>query len=961
MPPQEHLYIITASNEDAKEHVRKSIANPIDPAICAAHFPNDVLDEVRRKSTDGNFYAWGARPGKRNEPNWNALQEGDFVFLYQDGIYTYWTRVISKHRNAGFAEAIWRRHPEGDTWEFMYFLQPSVPVRCPADSVSDLLPARYQGFTPISNERVQNIVSKYGSIDKFIEQRMMGSETYLMLRSNEESNWSDQEGRSYHYGNTVANHTAVVRGAKFLLDRVDRDGRRILGTGIIGERTEESGSGKATKTFRAAYEQYRPLRPPHILTDEEAQLLASLPGYNIQHSIHKITKEVFERLGKPATAWIFQANPEIYDLRSALQAVKVDTFLVTRYENEIKTGDRIYLWESGDNAGIVGIAEVIENPKSRPGQPEAVPFQRDRAKLEGIQVRALVRLLGRVDPVITRQYIKSLPAFSELSILKQPAGSNFRVTPAEAEAIEELLAHNVEPAKNARSEPTRVNESREVPKNLILYGPPGTGKTYHTVDKALEILDPQYLAQHKTREELKKRFDELASSGRIEFVTFHQSFAYEDFVEGIRAETTPDGQLRYDVKDGVFKDVCDRARRASAAGKDLGVNESPRIWKISIDGTGPSSTRDYCLNNGEARIGWGNVGDLRNLDEASEEFKKLGPNDQSTLRAFCEEIRAGDILLCIKSITEVQAVGVVQGEYEFIPSAPNSVKSHYLHVRRTNWFLKDLSLSLGSLNDGKGFTQKTVYELNRFNWNQLLDLLRRQNDIALPLMDREQTPKFVLIIDEINRGNVSRIFGELITLIEPSKREGAEEALAATLPYSKQHFGVPPNVYILGTMNTADRSLTGLDIALRRRFRFEEVLPEPDLLHGILVGELDIRALLMVLNERIEVMLDRDHCLGHSYFLPLRNDNSLERLATIFEQEIIPLLREYFFEDSERIRWVLNDHRKTADHQFLLKPKSDLKELIGDDAGMPTEARRLQLNTTAFTRLESFRGIIQAP
>lgn len=119
------LFVITASNEQAKQHVQKTIANPIDPAICAAHFPADVLDQVSRKSTDGNFYAWGARPGKRNEPNWNTLQEGDYVFLYQDGDYTFWMRVISKHRNRAFAEAIWELHPEGNTWEFMYFLQPS--------------------------------------------------------------------------------------------------------------------------------------------------------------------------------------------------------------------------------------------------------------------------------------------------------------------------------------------------------------------------------------------------------------------------------------------------------------------------------------------------------------------------------------------------------------------------------------------------------------------------------------------------------------------------------------------------------------------------------------------------------------------------------------------------------------------------------------------------------------------
>ncbi len=139
-----------------------------------------------------------------------------------------------------------------------------------------------------------------------------------------------------------------------------------------------------------------------------------------------------------------------------------------------------------------------------------------------------------------------------------------------------------------------MNESTAVPKNLILYGPPGTGKTYETVNKALEILDAQHFATNKNdREKLKKRFDEYIASGRVEFVTFHQSFAYEDFVEGIRAETTQQGQIRYDVKDGVFKELCNRGRRASTRGRELGINESPRIWKISIDGTGPSAIRDY--------------------------------------------------------------------------------------------------------------------------------------------------------------------------------------------------------------------------------------------------------------------------------------------------------------------------------------------------------------------------------
>ena len=193
-----------------------------------------------------------------------------------------------------------------------------------------------------------------------------------------------------------------------------------------------------------------------------------------------------------------------------------------------------------------------------------------------------------------------------MQVIAQPRGTNFVVTAEQAERIEQLLSESKE-----STEVSETNKRIAVPKNLILYGPPGTGKTYQTINKALDVLDPEYHAENKDdRKKLKERFDELVRSGRVEFVTFHQSFAYEDFVEGIRAETTPDGQIRYDVKDGVFKDLCDKARRASGFGGELGINASPRIWKISIDGTGPSTTRDYCLGNGEARIGWGDVGGL---------------------------------------------------------------------------------------------------------------------------------------------------------------------------------------------------------------------------------------------------------------------------------------------------------------------------------------------------------------
>ena len=226
------------------------------------------------------------------------------------------------------------------------------------------------------------------------------------------------------------------------------------------------------------------------------------------------------------------------------------------------------------------------------------------------------------------------------------------------------------------------------------------------------------------------------------------------------------------------------------------------------------------------------------------------------------------------------------------------------------------------------------------------------NEIQVP------EPK-VLIIDEINRGNVSRIFGELITLIERSKRSGADEALSVVLPYSKQRFSVPSNVYLIGTMNTADRSLAGLDIALRRRFTFKEMLPDHQLLKGVLVEGIDIGELLAVMNQRIEVLLDRDHCLGHAYFMSLKSGDPLARLESIFRNQILPLLQEYFFEDWQRIQWVLNDHRKPAADRFVEQSKPDLNDLFGSTV-TGVQGGIWRVMPGAFTRASAYAGIISA-
>lgn len=250
-----------------------------------------------------------------------------------------------------------------------------------------------------------------------------------------------------------------------------------------------------------------------------------------------------------------------------------------------------------------------------------------------------------------------------------------------------------------------------------------------------------------------------------------------------------------------------------------------------------------------------------------------------------------------------------------------------------------------------------------------------KNDISYAVEDgvfkdfcvnAEEDKKYVFIIDEINRGNISKIFGELITLIENTKRLGMPEETKVKLPYSKDEFGVPSNVYILGTMNTADRSIALMDTALRRRFSFIEMMPQPEVLTNLGITtmkkgavSLDIPRMLSVINKRVEFLFDREHTIGHAFFTGLKGNESLDKLGEIFKKNVIPLLQEYFYEDYEKIQLVLGDNKKTKDdYKFILKAEESASSIFNGNPELDAMSV-YKVNSEAFKHLESYVEIYE--
>lgn len=487
-------------------------------------------------------------------------------------------------------------------------------------------------------------------------------------------------------------------------------------------------------------------------------------------------------------------------------------------------------------------------------------------------------------------------------------------------------------------------------KNIILYGPPGTGKTYNTAIYAVAICDKLSLDKVKEipYEKVLDRYRVLKDEEkRVAFTTFHQSYGYEEFIEGIKPKMDSDSfDVEYTIKDGVFKDFCDRASKKKISSSGVNVGENARVWNVILGGNN-SDLKKRCFNEGTIRIGWPNV--------ITDKMEGLNDMERRIILNFQDEMKIGDVVVTRATNEAVDGVAIITGEVEFDTS-----DEYYPRKRRVQWLYKGANINIIDLNGGTRLDRKSVYPLNRISVGDLLSRVPTESGVEI----EDETRPFVFIIDEINRGNISKIFGELITLIEPTKRKGAKEAMEVTLPYSNVPFGVPNNVYLIGTMNTADRSIAIMDTALRRRFQFEEMMPNPEVLGDLTVVEGDVKlnvaAMLTTINKRIEYLFDREHTIGHAFFTGLKDEPTVAKLADIFKKSVIPLLQEYFYEDYSKIRMVLGDNGKeNMDHMFIRATKIEPKEIFrGDTSDIDIPDYSYVIQDKAFDNIMSYKEIM---
>lgn len=556
------------------------------------------------------------------------------------------------------------------------------------------------------------------------------------------------------------------------------------------------------------------------------------------------------------------------------------------FANVVNVGDFVYLCYGGEELGMIG--RIVSDPKPLPDlMKESINRLNEPWIYREVEelFKPKRKWLASDMKAHTSVFMPSgYSTFAEIPLDKIDWVSTNLFIPYYNVSV---IGHEPTDEEDDINTETEILNSGEVnaPQNIILYGPPGTGKTYHTITHAVAIIeeaDFETIASEE-RDEVRRRFDVYVTEGKIVFTTFHQSLGYEDFIEGIKPVAPGEAteNIQYEVKDGIFKKLATNA--AFTIAQDLEQPEDGYLKSFDLVYDAYIAQVSEQLDKGE-KVTLASKSDGTLIVDSISDFGNLLVKHSEETRTYTvSKNRLSKLDAAFPNLDEVSNI------YKAFRSViGGSNASAYWAVLNAIRELEPMKIE-ANLDAYDYSAQKSVVQ-------------------SIPTIDfgKAKGKPFVLIIDEINRGNIAQIFGELITLIEPDKRMGLNEGLTVTLPYSEETFGVPHNLHIIGTMNTADRSVEALDTALRRRFSFKHLVPEPERLEPTIEG-IDLELMLTAMNDRLSILKDNDHTIGHAWFMENNVDKDVEWLKGIFGNKIFPLLQEYFYGDYEKIGLVLGE------------------------------------------------------
>jgi len=749
----------------------------------------------------------------------------------------------------------------------------------------------------------------------------------------------------------------------------------------------------------------------------------------------KMAADMLKNTDGKSTAqfWIFQGNPNYYDVAAALRDDAVRSWEVKQHKKEIQLGDRVILWITGEESGCYGFATVVSDVQVSEEDPKEVPYWKDPTQRGGLTERVRIRVDNNLwNSPVYRTELDRLSGFSDFPAGRQ--GTNLGITEDHFKAIQDLSLGKqgkerywiYAPGPNAKY----WDECWQ--KGIMVFGTDELVnlQIYESKDAMEKALQKELGVDRRPTNDARAAWEFsrvlkpgdviIPKRGRQYYIGYgivtgpYMYDASRPQYRNIRTvKWVKKGEWEEAEGPIVLKTLTDITKYPEYVEKlkrligiDIG-NQEITVKRTSLPSLnvilyGPPGTgKTYALRNEymkhftESRI----VSREQYAQELAEELTwlqviamvlyDLGPTKasnifnhvllQAKIRLSSNRNPKNTIWAWLQRHTKMECPNVKyaqRGEPLIFSKDENAVWTVDSEMLEEQ--LPELVEKLKALKDFKPENR----EIKRFEYvtfhqsysyedfvEGIKPVMSESEDVGETLAYEVKSGIFknmvkqasddpdhdyALLIDEINRGNVASIFGELIALIEDDKRKGAQNELKARLPYSREEFVVPLNLYIIGAMNTADRSVEALDTALRRRFTFVAVTPQPELILQPENLDVDLKKLLTTINARIEKLLDKDHSIGHSYFVELgRNNDPFDELRKVFATKVLPLLEEYFYGDPAKIGMVLGD-------AFVKRKDGEIEWAQGDWGTDEYEERRVYVVQDPMNlTIEDFRAIYE--